>query len=544
MLDVRNWAKDPITTLEMGVIDRNAEYFGVPRRVLMENAGRAVAAAIIERRPDARRVLVVAGLGDNGGDGVVAARYLYSWGKDVIVILLGRINDVRSRLLSENLEVVINMGLEVNETPTPLDLLSYQGLFHPWADTIVDAIMGTGVRGAIREPQATAIDLINRSSAFRVAVDVPSGLDPDTGEVRDTAVRAHVTVTMHRPKVGLLKESARPYVGELMVADIGIPEIVEHLVGPGDMLHLNYARRPNAKKGDHGRLLMVGGSREYTGAVYLAGYSALRTGADLVTLMVPRDVARDIRSMNPSLIAIPLDGDYLSINHVDQIVEQLSKVHVLAIGPGLGLRDETMRAVVDLISRALDLNKKIVIDADAIKALGELGRQDLVTSNVIVTPHAGEFKWLTGVDLGELGIRERIRRTMEVARSRLKGGVVLLKGNVDLITDGNRYKLNMTGNPGMTVGGTGDVLTGVVSALYARINDPLEAAALGAFITGLAGDIAVRELGYHITPIDVVERIPQAFKLLVSDVAESSLVHPKGRASLLGLSPGSRDKWI
>jgi NAD(P)H-hydrate epimerase len=199
VLDFRDWAKEPISTLEMMIIDRNAEYFGIPRRLLMESAGRAVATLVVQRQPGARRILVVAGLGDNGGDGVVAARYLHSWGREVTVILLGRASESRSALLSENLGLIRNMGIRVIEAPSPLDLLSHQGLFHQ-CEVIVDAIMGTGVRGALREPQATAVELINMSSAFRVAVDVPSGLDPDTGEVMDNAVRAHVTVTMHRAK--------------------------------------------------------------------------------------------------------------------------------------------------------------------------------------------------------------------------------------------------------------------------------------------------------------------------------------------------------
>ncbi len=168
-------------------------------------------------------------------------------------------------------------------------------------------------------------------------------------------------------------------------------------------------------------------------------------------------------------------------------MEQVGKSHVIAIGPGLGLREETMKAVVELVSRAVDVGKRVVIDADAIKAIGELKRQDLITKNVIITPHAGEFKWLTGVDIIKEGnVWSRAVMVRDVVKSSLRGGVVLLKGNVDVITDGERYKLNFTGNPGMTVGGTGgDVLTGVVSALMVKVQDPLEAAAIGAFITGL-----------------------------------------------------------
>ncbi len=527
--DFRDWSSGAITTLEMRVIDRNSEYMGIDRHVLMENAGRSVATTVIERYPSARRVLVVAGLGDNGGDGLVAAKYLHSWGREVKVVLLGRIGDARERLVVDNLLVLRGLNVDIVEAPTPYDLLANQELFHPWAEVIIDAIIGTGIRGVLREPQATAIELINKSSAHRVAVDVPSGLDPDTGEVRDIAVKAHVTVTMHRPKVGLVREGAAQYVGDLVIADIGIPEEVEHVAGPGDLYYLNYARRPDSKKGDNGRVLFIGGSREFTGAIYLAAKAALRTGVDLSVVMAPRDVARDIRAHDPSIIAIPLDGDYLMLKHVDQIMEQVGKSHVIAIGPGLGLREETMKAVVELVSRAVSIGKKVVIDADAIKAIGELKRQDLITRGVVVTPHAGEFKWLTGVDVTREGNAWlRAVAVRDVVKSSLRGGVVLLKGNADIITDGERYKVNFTGNPGMTVGGTGDVLTGVVSALMVKVQDPLEAAAIGAFVTGLAGDLAARDLGYHMTPIDVVDYIPKVFrKLLGVDEIINSAIHPQ-----------------
>ena len=515
--DFRVWSQNPISSLEMRVIDSNSVFVGIDRHLLMENAGRSVAAVVVERYPNAKRVLVVAGLGDNGGDGLVAARYLHSWGRDVKVILLGRVSDAREELVVDNLTILRNLNIEIIEAPTPYDLLANQELFHPWAEVIIDAIIGTGIKGILREPQATAIELINKSAAYRVAVDIPSGLDPDTGEVRDIAVKAHVTVTMHRPKTGLVREGASQYVGELVIADIGIPEEVEHVVGPGDVYYLNYARRPDSKKGDNGRVLLIGGSKEFTGAIYLAAKAALRSGVDLSIVMAPRDVARDIRSHDPSIIAIPLDGDYLAMNHVDQIMEQVGKSHVIVIGPGLGLREETMKAVVELVSRAVDIGKKVVIDADAIKAIGELKRQDLIRKGVVVTPHAGEFKWLTGIDITADGNPwSRAQRVNDIVKSLFKGGVILLKGNVDIISDGQRYKLNFTGNPGMTVGGTGDVLTGVVSALAVKVNDVFEAAALGAFITGLAGDMAVKEFGYHITPVDVIENIPKVFRRLIN----------------------------
>ncbi len=522
----RSWALEPIATIDMTVLDQNAEYFGISRKSLMENAGRGVASVIAERYPDLRKILVVAGPGNNGGDGLVAARFLHSWGYEVKVVLLSRARDIREKLVRDNLRALKAIGVEIYEAPTPLELLLVQELFHPWADIIVDAILGTGIRGVLREPQATAIDLINKSRAIKVAVDVPSGLDPDTGEVRDVAVKANITVTMHRPKPGLLKEGVSQYVGELIVVDIGIPEELEHLIGPGDLLYFRYARRKDAKKGDYGRIAIVGGSKEFTGAPYLAAKAALTIGVDLATVICPREVARDIRSHDPTVLAIPIDADYLLPIHINEVLRHIEKASVIVIGPGLSTNEDSLRFAVELIEKALRLGKALVIDADGIKAIARFKRQDLCTQGVVLTPHVGEARELLEAEPPK-GDNPwvRARALRDLVASRLKGAVVLLKGNVDVITDGVKFKLNMTGNPGMTVGGTGDVLAGVVAALMARIGDPFKAACLGAFITGFAGDLAVEELGFHITPIDVIMRIPDVFKTFmnVRQIVEDSM---------------------
>ncbi|MEZ0248174.1 MAG: NAD(P)H-hydrate dehydratase [Thermoproteus sp.] len=490
---------EAITTVEMYIADRNAEWLGVPRLLLMENAGAAVARTVLREFPEARKVLVVAGTGDNGGDGYAAARHLHGAGREVRVVALG---EPREELAKVNFEALRRTRVKIVVAGTPEELLAVQNWF-TWAEVIVDAVLGTGIRGKLREPHSTAIDLMNIAPAPKVAVDVPSGLDPDTGEVRDKAVRAAVTVTFHKAKRGLLQEQAAKYVGKLVVERIGIPPEAELYVGPGDFRLVNLSRRAESKKGDHGRVLVVGGSAEYSGAPMYVALAALRTGVDLVVLAEPEPAAAAAKAYSPDLIAVPLPGDRLKPSHVDKILQLAQKADVVAMGPGLGVEPETQEAVRALFSKLE--GKAVVVDADAIKALS--GAK--AWGSVVFTPHAGEFKALTGVEPPQdlEGRIEAVKR--EAARI---NAVILLKGRYDVISDGGKVKVNITGSPAMTVGGTGDVLTGLVAGLATKARDLMAAASIAAFINGLAGEEAARELGFHITASDLLKYIPDLLR--------------------------------
>ncbi|AEA12951.1 carbohydrate kinase, YjeF related protein [Thermoproteus uzoniensis 768-20] len=491
---------ESITSVEMYIADRNAEWLGVPRLALMENAGAAVARIALSEFPTAERILVVAGTGDNGGDGMVAARHLHGAGKEVRVIVLG---EPREELAKVNFEALRRTRVGIAVAATPEELLALQSWF-TWAQLIIDAVLGTGIRGKLREPHSTAIDLMNLAPAPKIAVDVPSGLDPDTGEVRDKAVKASVTVTFHKAKRGLLQPQAATYVGRLVVERIGIPPEAELYVGPGDFRLLNLARRADSKKGDHGRVVVVGGSAEYSGAPMYVALAALRTGVDLAILVEPEPAAAAAKAYSPDLIAIPLPGDRLRPAHVDKVLDLARKADVLAIGPGLGTEPETQEAVRAIFSK-LSGKVPMVIDADAIKALSGLKAAGLV----VFTPHAGEFKALTGVEPpAELDKRIGVVKG-EAARI---NAVILLKGRYDVISDGVRVKVNITGTPAMTVGGTGDVLTGLVAGLATKARDLMAAASIAAFVNGLAGEEAARELGFHITASDLLKYIPSIIR--------------------------------
>jgi NAD(P)H-hydrate epimerase len=462
-----------ISAEEMQALDSNCRYFGLLPLQLMENAGAALAREVMARGPG-KRIKIVAGRGNNGGDAFVAARHLV--GLDVTVYLLGRSRDITTEEAKRNWEILEKLDYDLQEIRDPSDMSFGE------CDLIVDAIFGTGARGSVKGLEAMAIDAINTSGRPVISVDVPSGLG--TNKV----VRADIVVTFHRPKPDM--------TGDVMVADIGIPPRAEFFVGPGD-LWLVGKRTPESHKGDSGRILVIGGG-PYTGAPALSALAALRAGADIVTVATPRTAAKTISGFSPNLIVQELTADHLCPEDMSVLVDQIARHDVVVMGMGLGRHPETMAALAQIIPLA----KKVVIDADALQP-------DLPLRG-IVTPHAGEFKRISGVSLVDLGYQERIEPLKGYARE--KGLVVLLKGKVDLISDGDVVRANTTGNPGMTVGGTGDVLAGVTAAFYARTS-ALRAATAAAFVNGRAGDLVYNELDFGMVATDVIEKIPEAMRL-------------------------------
>ena len=497
-------SSSPINSLYMKILEENSEYLGVPRILLMENAGRSVADVVKERVKENSSVVVVAGLGNNGGDGFVAARHLASrYG--VTVVLLGRESDIKTAEAKMNWDSLKKQTILVNlyEVPDSTHLEACEGVIKG-ADAVIDAIFGTGLRGEVRGRYRLAIELMNSSKGVKIAVDTPSGLNPDTGEVHGIAVKADVTVTFHAVKRGFLNPNAKPYLGELVVAPIGIPPEAEIVCGPGDVKVAVKRRAAWSKKGDHGRVLVVGGSEDYTGAPALTALAALRAGADIAVVAAPEDIANVLRCFSPNLIIKPLGEKRLSLNDVNELVDYAAKFDVVAIGPGLGLHEETRKAVTDFLRK---VDKPVVVDADALKALPE-DPTCLKGKKAVLTPHAGELKLLVGKTVSE-NIEERVEAAMYAAK--VYGVTVLLKGHVDVVANSSKYKINRTGTPAMTVGGTGDILTGVTATLLAHCGDPFLAASAASHVNGVAGEIATEKKGYHIVATDVLEAIPEAF---------------------------------
>ena len=492
---------ETITTREMRVLELNSEYFGVSRLQLMENAGKCIAEEIISRfSPKKADVAIFCGLGGNGGDGLVAARHLVNKGFKVTVIIAGKTSQIKDENTKKNWQAIGNLQeittYEVYDSSLIPDLK---------AQIIIDALLGIGLTGPPRPPIRQLVRKINRMKGFKIAVDVPTGIDSDTGKILGEAVKADLTVTFHKEKLGLRK--AKEYTGEITVKDIGLPRAFENRAGPGDVTAVKKPRQPTAHKGDFGRLLIIGGSETYTGAPALVALAALRAGVDLALITAPEGAAYTISSMSPNLITIKLEGEHLNLNNLAVIRAQLESATAVVVGPGLGLHKETKTTVKRILDETEALGKPVVLDADGLKAFAECKRK--LKTSIVLTPHAGEYRILTRREPPS----DLIRRAEEVKRTASKlGAVILLKGNVDVISDGKRTKLNVTGNPGMTVGGTGDVLSGIIGALVAQGSDPFEAAVAGAFINGACGDFAVQEKGYHITATDLIRWIPKVME--------------------------------
>jgi len=488
-----------ITSREIRALELNSEYFGVSRLQLMENAGQRVAAEIASRfKPDKTRVAVFCGLGGNGGDGFVAARHLTCLGFRVEVILAGRSESILDEEARRNW-----LALQpIKDVVTIHEVYDSSLIPTIEAEVVVDALLGIGLKGAPRPPVMQLVSKINEMEAFRVSVDVPTGINSDSGDVLGEAVKADLTVTFHRVKPGLSK--AKEFTGELVVRDIGVPPEFERFAGPGDVSLVVKPRAPEVHKGDFGRLLVVGGSEVFSGAPALVALAALRTGVDLAYVAAPHKTAYAISSMSPNLITEKLEGDHLNPSNVSVVRRYLETTTAVVMGPGLGLHKETAEAVKEIFEVVEEARIPLLLDADGLKAFAEFKRKTSLP--LVLTPHAGEYRILTGKDPPK-NLEKKVAEVQKSAKE--LNATILLKGNVDVISDGKRVKLNFTGNPGMTVGGTGDTLSGIVGAFLAQGADPFEAAVAGAFINGAAGDFVRAEKGFHMVPTDIIEWIPR-----------------------------------
>lgn len=471
-----------VTPEEMRAVEINSEYLGVPRSELMENAGRQVFLALKKRfKLAGKTVAVYCGTGNNGGDGFVAARHLANAGADVSIIPVGK--SVKTQEARKSLDPVRDL---VRKKPSKSP------------DIIIDAILGTGIKGALKEPARSAVRQINRSRAFKLSVDVPTGLSPDTG--KGSGVHADLVVTFHEMKKGLERFDTQ-------VAGIGMPAEAETQVGPGDII-VNLKREKDSHKGQNGKVLVVGGSDMYHGAPILSGLGAHHSGADLVFLYVPEGNFDVTRASSPDFIVRKYEGDYLTAESVKQILDFSKECDSLVIGPGLGDRNDTKKAVTEILK---GVKIPAVIDADAIKAVGE-HPGILKKINAVVTPHAREFKTLTKKRLPK-GQKNRIKTVSKEAK-RLSS-VILLKSPTDVIASPESVKVSTTGNPGMTVGGTGDVLSGMVASFISQGVSVFNSACCAAFVNGSAGDELSRWKGHTYTATDVVGEISNTIKRIL-----------------------------
>jgi len=511
-----------VTPAQMREIERRAiEEFDTPGEVLMERAGGGVAMVI--RRTLETTGLVnpviqfIAGRGQNGGDAFVAARMLKEQGYQVEVYVAARLNQISG-------DALVHFGRMKKAGVEPYEIATveeWQDLYEsPYtAEIIVDGILGTGLRGPARGPSAGAIRYIRERAqeALVIAIDIPSGLDAETGECEGEAVIADITATIALPKRGLVGQSAVGYVGSLEVVDIGIPpEMIDELPDnpAGEVTYLTdlkplFKRRPRiSHKGDYGHLLVIAGSRSYGGAALLCARAAMRTGAGLVTAVVPSFLQSAMITDTPEIIVWPgetNEAGALLASIVPALIEKLSTYSAIVVGPGLTVCEDTATLVAAILEHA---TVPVLLDADAINLYaGKAKRLKNSRAPLVITPHPGELARLLGEEIEYV---QEIRMASVIRAVSLTSATVVLKGAGTLIHESKKTpRINLNGNPGMATAGSGDVLAGMIGSLLAQGFSRYDAASAGVYMHGRAGDYAaLRRCQASLMASDIIEEIP------------------------------------
>ncbi len=506
---------------EMQELDRKAiETYRIPGMILMENAGKGAAEVISNTFPDIhkKKIAIIAGKGNNGGDGLVIARYLLNQGVSVRVYLLTDPKGLRGDA-ETNFNIFQRMKGEVISVPSSKDYVKLKKDLERF-DILVDGIFGTGLDAEVRGYYREVIDHLNTLQRPIVAIDIPSGLDADTGKPLGTAIRAFLTITFGLPKVGHLIPPGIDYVGEVKVIDIGIPKrlveeekISTHLLEEKEIKKwLSIPRNPDTHKGDYGHLLVIAGSVGKTGAAAMACQAALRMGAGLVTLAIPKSLNGIMEMKLTEVMTEPLPEtpkQTLSLRAFSAILRLCENKKAVIIGPGLGTFKETQSLVLKLI-KALGL--PIILDADGLTALATQPKTLPVTNrSLILTPHPGEMARLMRSQVKEV-LEDRIGVSRNFSQSHHVH--LVLKGHPTLIsTPKGEVFINPTGNPGMASGGTGDVLTGMIGGLVCQGFDILPSLQMAVYLHGMAGDEGAQEWGEKsLIATDIIKKIPTLLK--------------------------------
>ncbi|MEM0146836.1 MAG: NAD(P)H-hydrate dehydratase [Candidatus Micrarchaeaceae archaeon] len=505
-----SFTKRALGSRDMKAIELDAEALGISSVQLMENAGAAVARFIDKKFAKSKKILILCGTGNNGGDGFTTARHLENK-HEVTVAILGNREEIRS------LPSILN--LRAIEGSKFIDIIynaySEAGALVKKSDVIIDAVFGTGFHGDLPDNIKKIARIVERSNKPVVAVDLPSGVDADGGASKN-AFKANYTITFHKPKIGLLNYA---YAGTVEVADIGICAEAELYTGPGELQKAATPRRKAGNKYSNGRILIVSGNAEYSGAPSLAADAAyntlasLRIGSGYAVLLVPERIKDIARQTSPNLIVKSMGISRIGEGSADLAYAELEKADAIAIGPGIGKDADTLDVAAKIIRKAMSLKKKVVIDADAIDAVSMLG---VLNSNIAITPHDGEFESLYGIKPGEK-LKERASAAIMLAK-KLNANVVL-KGHTTIITNGHFLRINEAKTSALATMGSGDVLTGIIAGYAATGTDIFDACAAGVYLHSHIGDSLAMEKGLHILATDVVERIPYIMKSFDKEVS-------------------------
>jgi ADP-dependent NAD(P)H-hydrate dehydratase / NAD(P)H-hydrate epimerase len=541
-----------VTSAEMHEIDRvTTERYGIPLLTLMENAGTAVAKFALSSYPSAQTFAVICGKGNNGGDGFVVARKLHEAGRKVTVILLGEAKDLRGEAGENYRALVATSKFPSRKLRGKGGATSRLLLFHGLeghdtsvvfnSEVLIDAVLGSGFRPPVRGAYAEAIARMNASPSPIIAVDIPSGADADVmGEQTGAVARASAIVTFAAPRPAHVFGNLTS--GPIVIAPIGSPQdaiqssLNLNLITSKDVASLIGPRPRDSNKGMYGHVLVVGGSVGKAGAAAMAGFSALRTGAGLVTVATARSVLNTVAGFHPELMTEPLEeteAGSISTRGMMAFREIAARKTVLAIGPGISRDAETAEFVRTVVRES---NMPIVLDADGLNAfegrakdINRKGREGAANNaknaknrgTLVLTPHPGEMARLTELSTAAIQ-RDRIGVARQFASEHQV--IVVLKGDRTVIArpDGEAW-VNPTGNPGLSTGGTGDILTGMVAGMLAQHPQrPFEAVLAAVYLHGLAGDVACESMGEHsLVATDLVKALPEAFRRTRKQAGES-----------------------
>lgn len=512
-----------VTAEQMRDLDRRAtEEFGIPSLLLMENAGLAVFEAARDMLGGSvadKCVLIVAGPGNNGGDGFAVARHLHNARARVTVAYYGDRAKAKGDALT-NIEIAEKSRIRI-ETGLQAESLSHlmQG-----SDLVIDALLGTGIKGEVREPFAAVIEALLHCVPPILSVDIPSGVDADTGAELGKAVQADVTVTFGLPKIGLVTYPGRARARDIRVADISMPrELIKSVDSSIELLTRRCAvgwgvpSVADSNKGDFGHVAIVAGSVGMTGAAALAATGAMRMGAGLVTVAVPESLNDIMEVKLTEAMTIPVPegkARAFGMASLDKVLEIIDNRDAAVIGPGFGRDEDTVAFTLELLQR---IEKPAIVDADALFAIAtDVEVLKKCKSPLVITPHPGEMARLIGTTAEEVQSNR-----LEVARSFAKehGVTVVLKGAATVVADpeGAAF-INTTGTPGMATGGTGDVLSGMIGAMLAGSVETTPAACAAVYLHGKAGEAAAEALGEHsMLAGDLAEYISDAIRSLLDD---------------------------
>lgn len=511
-----------ISPKEMNIVDNNCEYLGISKIVLMENAGKCLSDEIINylnkninnkknKKNKKNKIYVFCGLGNNGGDGFVAVRHLMGHWDDtksplcmeLNIILLGKENEIKTYESKENFKILKNIceldnRLKIKEAPCPYEILNIieeiKKEMEKYPVIIIDGMLGTGIKGNLREPFKTVVNELNKlkNETLTNNNSKNDNLKIISIDTETNGLNADMVITFHKYK-------PNTDITKTMLKKIGIPPIAEHIVGWGDLKALSKINS-NSHKGNNGKVLVVGGSKEFFGAPILSALASSKI-VDLVTIASVNNTIDALKNY-PELMGYEIEGNYFGEEHIYEIIELSKKYDVVVLGNGLGVNKNTKKFVNGFLEEMDNLNKKVVIDADAIKVIDYTNFD--FRENYIFTPHKKEFEYM-GINICGDNL------DMDIDISNISSTIVL-KGRYDLIFNKNNIKINKTGNVGMTSGGTGDVLCGIIGGLFSK-NDAFISSCCGVFINGYAGDLLLKEKGRYYNSMDIIDKIPNVLSM-------------------------------